>query len=69
VFGVAVPMECPGVPSEILQPRNSWSDPDAYDAACAKLVKLFGENFATYEGGCSADVIAAGPRVAEANAS
>lgn len=44
VFGLAVPTACEGVPSEILNPRNTWADKGAYDAAAAKLKNLFDEN-------------------------
>ena len=45
VFGVQVPVECPGVPSEGLRPRESWADPDAYDRQAQKLLAMFDENF------------------------
>ncbi len=45
VFGVFMPQNCPGVPSEILNPRNTWKDKEAYDAHTAKLAALFIENF------------------------
>jgi phosphoenolpyruvate carboxykinase (ATP) len=49
------------VPREILLPRESWIDQAAYDATAQKLAGLFTKNFATYEGGVSAEVKAAGP--------
>lgn len=61
-FGLAVPTECPGVPSEILIPKNTWSDKAAYEATARKLAGLFKKNFAAYAGGVSAAVAAAGPR-------
>jgi phosphoenolpyruvate carboxykinase (ATP) len=61
VFGFDVVTECPGVPGEILLPRESWVDQAAYDATAQKLAGLFTKNFATYEGGVSAEVKAAGP--------
>ena len=63
VFGLDVVTKCPNVPSEILVPRNVWSDKAAYEAAATKLASLFANNFATYEGGISAEVKAAGPNV------
>ena len=45
VFDVDVPRECLGVPSDLLEPRKTWEDPEAYDEAAAKLAKLFKENF------------------------
>jgi phosphoenolpyruvate carboxykinase (ATP) len=63
VFGLQVVNECPGVPREILQPRNTWSDKAAYDAAARKLASLFLNNFKQYEGGASAEIRNAGPRL------
>jgi phosphoenolpyruvate carboxykinase (ATP) len=40
-----MPTSCPGVPSEILNPRNTWQDKDAYDAAAEKLRAMFHANF------------------------
>ena len=45
VFNLKMPTSCPDVPSEILNPRNTWADKDAYDASAAKLLKMFQENF------------------------
>ncbi len=59
IFGLDVVMECPKVPSEILDPRNTWADKSAYDAAAAKLAELFRSNFKKYESGVSAEVKAA----------
>jgi len=63
-FGVFVPDSCPGVPAEILDPRNTWSDKDAYDAQAIKLRGLFEENFKKFEGDVDADVNAAAIRAA-----
>jgi phosphoenolpyruvate carboxykinase (ATP) len=43
-----IPSSCPGVPRELLHPRNAWTSADAYDQAAAKLAALFRENFAKY---------------------
>ena len=61
VFGFDVVTECPGVQREILLPRESWVDKAAFDVTAQKLAGLFTKNFATYEGGVSAEVKAAGP--------
>ncbi|HRI44705.1 MAG TPA: phosphoenolpyruvate carboxykinase (ATP) [Fimbriimonadaceae bacterium] len=45
VFGLSVPTTCPNVPSEVLLPRNTWSDKDAYDAKATQLAGMFEENF------------------------
>jgi phosphoenolpyruvate carboxykinase (ATP) len=61
VFGFDTPTSCSGVPSEILIPRNTWSDKASYDATAKKLAKLFRDNFEKYADGASAEVRAAGP--------
>jgi phosphoenolpyruvate carboxykinase (ATP) len=48
VFQLAMPTTCPGVPNEILQPRNTWSDKSAYDAAARKLADLFKDHHRQY---------------------
>src|SRR3974390_1697008 len=60
-FGFDVVSECPNVPADILIPRNVWADKAAFDATAKKLADLFTKNFATYEGGVSAEGKAAGP--------
>lgn len=62
IFGVGVPVSCPEVPAEVLQPRNTWSDKDAYDRQARDLARRFNENFKKYESGVSAEVRAAAPK-------
>jgi phosphoenolpyruvate carboxykinase (ATP) len=62
VFGFDVVTEIPGVPSEILRPRESWNDKAAYDATAKKLAGLFNKNFETYAAGASAEVRDAAPK-------
>ncbi|MEJ2317427.1 MAG: phosphoenolpyruvate carboxykinase (ATP) [Gammaproteobacteria bacterium] len=61
VFGLEVPESCPGVPDELLKPRETWSDPAAYDAQAAKLAAMFKENFADYVDEVPENINAAGP--------
>ena len=61
VFRVAVPTSVPGVPSELLVARNTWSDPAAYDAAAKRIAHMFHANFAAYADGVSRAVRDAGP--------
>ena len=63
IFGVAVPTTCPDVPAEVLRPRRTWDDPEAYDRQAAALATMFAENFAAYADAVDASVRAAGPRV------
>jgi phosphoenolpyruvate carboxykinase (ATP) len=62
VFGLEVPRAVPGVPPEVLRQRATWPDGAAYDAAAARLAKMFKDNFARFEGQVSAEVRKAGPR-------
>lgn len=61
VFGFQVPLALPGVDAKILNPRETWADPKAYDAMAATLVEMFTKNFAKFEAHVDADVRAAGP--------
>lgn len=63
VFGFDVIRECPGVPPEILWPREAWENAAAYDEAAKKLAGLFVENFKKYEDGVNPEVRTASPRV------
>jgi phosphoenolpyruvate carboxykinase (ATP) len=62
VFGFEVPTECQGVPTEILDPSNTWDDRDEYFRKYDALAARFIENFKLFASGCSEDVIAAGPK-------
>ncbi|MDE1726249.1 MAG: phosphoenolpyruvate carboxykinase (ATP) [Thaumarchaeota archaeon] len=62
IFNLDVPAECPGVPSEVLNPRNTWSEKDAYDNSARKLAQMFVENFRKF-GNVSKDIVDAGPKI------
>lgn len=62
VFGFEVPVSCAGVPSEVLQPRNTWKDGQAYDAQAKKLAAMFLENFKQFGDSTNPEIIAAGPK-------
>ena len=61
IFRVAVPTEVPGVPTEVLFPRTTWSDPAEYDQAATRIAAMFHANFAAYADGVSPEVRDAGP--------
>lgn len=63
VFGISVPESCEGVPVEILNPRNTWSDPQAYDAKANELAIQFNKNFEKYASHASDEIKAAAPKV------
>jgi phosphoenolpyruvate carboxykinase (ATP) len=62
VFGVGVPTSCPEVPAEVLVPRNTWKDPEAYDRKAKELAERFNKNFKKYEDGVSEQVRAVAPK-------
>ena len=61
-FGIEVPTSCPDVPSEVLWPRDTWADKDAYDRQAQKLANMFVENFKQFEDAVSEEIKAAGPK-------
>ena len=63
VFGMMMPKECPDVPSEILNPRNTWSDKDAYDAKAKNLAQQFVKNFEKYASRAGEEILAAAPKI------
>lgn len=61
IFGVAIPDQIEGVPSELLVPKKTWSDPAAYEAQATKLARMFVENFQQFADGTSDTIRAAAP--------
>lgn len=59
-FGLSVPTECPGVDANLLLPRNTWADKDAYDAKALEVRGMFEDNFKKYAANCAPEVCAAG---------
>jgi phosphoenolpyruvate carboxykinase (ATP) len=64
-FGVEVPLSCPDVPSEVLVPRRTWADREAYDREAAALARMFAENFRAYADRVPDSVRQAGPIVVD----
>jgi phosphoenolpyruvate carboxykinase (ATP) len=61
VFGLAVPQAVPGVPTEVLDARGTWSDHTAFDAQARKLAEMFRKNFEKF-GSVAAKIRDAGPQ-------
>ena len=62
VFGMAIPVSCPGVPDELLNPRNTWPSPTAYDEMAGHVADWFTTNFEKYAGAItSPEIRAAAP--------
>ncbi len=60
IFGVRIPLSCPGVPSQVLNPRQAWTDGQAYDLKAADLAAKFNENMDKF-GGVDEAIRRAGP--------
>lgn len=67
-FKLRFPKTCPNVPSEILEPRNTWKDKNAFDAQAANLAGQFIKNFEQYASGVTKEVLDASPKVEAVNA-
>ena len=63
IFGLEVPTDAPGVPAQVLNPRETWPDKAAYDEKARQLARLFGENFKQFADQASPEVVASGPKV------
>lgn len=62
IFNLQYPTTCPGVPSNILNPRNTWHDKGQYDFSAKRLARLFINNFKKFEP-MSEEIVAAGPHL------
>jgi phosphoenolpyruvate carboxykinase (ATP) len=62
VFGLQMPKSCPQVPDELLNPRNTWTDKNAYDKQANHLAGLFNKNFENFAEGASEEIKAAAPK-------
>lgn len=63
IFNLKIPSFCPGVPTEVLNPRNTWADRMQYDEKARNLAELFIKNFNQYITFASKETINAGPQV------
>ncbi|MGI0024040.1 MAG: phosphoenolpyruvate carboxykinase (ATP), partial [Nitrososphaera sp.] len=61
IFNLEMPSSCPDVPDDVLDPRNTWSDKDTYDAAARRLALLFIRNFEKF-GNVQREILEAGPK-------
>jgi phosphoenolpyruvate carboxykinase (ATP) len=63
IFGFEVPVTCPNVPDEVLNPSSSWGDTKEYDRRYKDLAMRFKKNFDRFESQTPQEVIDAGPKV------
>ena len=68
VFNLNVPESCPGVPSELLYPRETWSDKAEFDRVSADLARRFVDNFSQFDKTATDAMRSGGPKVIEAAA-
>ncbi|WPV67345.1 phosphoenolpyruvate carboxykinase (ATP) [Chitinophaga sp. LS1] len=62
LFGFGIPEHCPGVPTEMLDPRNTWADKAAFDKQVADLANRFVQNFKKYAGQADPEILSASPK-------
>lgn len=63
IFGLHVPVECPNVPSGLLNPRDVWENPADYDYKAVFLAKAFVNNFKKFEQEASEEILSAAPKI------
>ena len=63
LFNLEVPISCPEVPNDLLEPRRTWADAAKYDLYAAKLAEMFRANFSRFESQVPAEIAAAGPQL------
>lgn len=63
IFGLNMPVECDNVPSDVLNPRQTWANKEAYDAKAMELANSFKANFKKYEDNSNKEILSGGPIV------
>ncbi len=63
IFGLAMPVACENVPDEVLNPKNTWADKDAYDNKANNLADQFIKNFKQFESSANEEIMSAAPKV------
>ncbi len=63
IFGVQIPMSCPGVPEEILYPKGTWEDQTAFEKTVKKVAQQFVKNFEKYADYATDEISSGAPRV------
>ena len=62
VFGLSMPTTCPNVPDEVLNPRNTWEDKNAYDVKANDLANKFNANFEQFADNANEEILAGAPK-------
>jgi phosphoenolpyruvate carboxykinase (ATP) len=61
IFNLEIPVSCPGVPDDVLDPQSTWRDRDQYEVQARGLARMFGENFERFKDSVPPEVTKAGP--------
>ncbi|MDH5476017.1 MAG: phosphoenolpyruvate carboxykinase (ATP), partial [Cyclobacteriaceae bacterium] len=62
VFGLAMPTSCPNVPTEVLNPKNTWLDKAAYDTKAKELATSFNQNFEKFAAIANDEILEGAPK-------
>lgn len=62
IFGIDMPISCPGVPAEILSPKQCWNDDEAFYKAANKLADSFNQNFEKFAEYANEEILAGAPK-------
>ena len=62
-FGLHIPKTCPDVPDEVLNPRETWTNKEAYDEKAENLAEQFVKNFEKYKDTADKKIADAGPKL------
>lgn len=65
VFGLNMPVSCPNVPTNVLNPKNTWEDKESYDKKANDLAFAFNKNFEKFADGASKEILDAAPKERE----
>jgi phosphoenolpyruvate carboxykinase (ATP) len=63
IFGLNMPVSCPNVPSDVLNPKNTWADKNDYDVKANELARKFNKNFEKFKEYANAEILAGAPKV------
>jgi len=61
IFGLNMPKECPNVPDDVLNPKETWEDKSAYDTKAETLAKSFKTNFEKFEAYANEEILSGAP--------
>jgi phosphoenolpyruvate carboxykinase (ATP) len=61
IFNMMIPVSCPNVPDDVLNPKNTWANAENYECSANKLASAFVKNFEKYAAYSTVEIINAGP--------